>query len=89
MHERSVIEALVRQAEDIVERAGSDRAIAVGIRVGALSHLSEPHLRAHFASAADGTSLENAELEIVADEDMTADYALDVVLTHVEVADPV
>ena len=88
MHERSVVDALIRQATDIVYHSGSDRAITIGLRVGALSHMSVPHLRGHFAAAADGTVLEEAALDIVVDDDATADGAMDVVLTHVEVADP-
>ena len=88
MHERSVIVDLVRQAADIVERSGSPGAVAVGVRLGALSHLSAPHLQSQFAAEAKGTVLEGARLDITVDDDPTADAALDALITHVEVIDP-
>jgi Zn finger protein HypA/HybF involved in hydrogenase expression len=88
MHERSVATKLVKQAVDIVERAGAPRAVSVGVRLGGLSQISEPHFRAQFAAAADGTLLEDALLELVVGEDELDPTSLEVILTHVEVADP-
>jgi Zn finger protein HypA/HybF involved in hydrogenase expression len=88
MHERSVASQLVRQAAEIVERSGADRAVSVGIRFGCLSELSEPHLRSQFAAAAEGTALEDALLQVSFSDETLNSESLDVVLTHVEVADP-
>lgn len=88
MHERSVATQLVRQASEIVQRSGSDRAVSVGVKLGGLCGLSEPHLRSQFAAAAEGTPIENALLEVSVSEETLNIGAQDVVLTHVEVADP-
>jgi Zn finger protein HypA/HybF involved in hydrogenase expression len=88
MHERSVASKLVKQAIEIVERSGAQRAVSVGVRLGGLSQISEPHFRAQFAAAADGTSLQDALLEVAVGEEELEPTSLDVVLTHVEVADP-
>lgn len=88
MHERSVANQLVRQASEIVVRSGADRAVSVGVRLGGLCGLSEPHLRSQFAAAADGTPLEDALLEVLIGDETVNANAQDVVLTHVEVADP-
>ncbi len=89
MHERSVASQLVRQAAEIVERSGADRAVSVGICLGGHCPLSEPHLRSQFAAAAEGTPLEDALLQVTFSDDTLNSESLEVVLTHVEVADPV
>jgi len=88
MHERTVALELVREASEIVARSGADRAVSVEIRLAALGDLSEPHLRSQFAAAAEGTPLEDALLQVSITEDALTGETLDVVLTHVEVADP-
>jgi len=88
MHERSVATSLVQQAAEIVLRAGSDRAVSVGIRLAETCGLSEPHLRSSFAAAAEGTPIEDALLEVLFTEVTTNAESIDVVLTHVELADP-
>lgn len=88
MHERSVAAKLVEQATDIVERSGAPHAVSVGVRIGGLSQISEPHFRAQFAAAAEGTPLQDALLDVVVGEEEFEPTSLDVVLTHVEVADP-
>ena len=88
MHERSVASQLVQQASEIVLRSGADRAVSVGVTLGGLSGLSAPHLRSQFAAAAEGTPIEDALLDLVFTDETLNSEAQDVVLTHVEVADP-
>ena len=56
--------------------------------VGCSCGLSEPHLRSQFAAAAEGTPIEDALLDVTFSEETLNAEASDVVLTHVEVADP-
>ena len=88
MHERSVATSLVQQAAEIVLRAGSDRAVSVGVQFGGTCGLSEPHLRSSFAAAAEGTPIEDALLEVSFTDQTINSEGLDVILTHVELADP-
>lgn len=84
---RGLVRAAARAADD----AGAGRVTVVRVRVGALSGMSEGHLRDHFAVAAAGTVLEGAVLEIaparsgaIAIDDPAA---RDVMLTGLEVVD--
>ena len=85
MHEASVMAGLVDRAGDVVEASGGGRVVAVGVRLGALCHLSPEHLRSQFAVAAMGTDLEGARLAVTVADDPAAADAFDAVLTHVEV----
>ena len=60
----------------------------MGIQLGGTCGLSEPHLRSSFAAAAEGTPIEDALLEVSVSEETLNAEGLDVVLTHVELADP-
>jgi hydrogenase nickel incorporation protein HypA/HybF len=89
VHELSLVSDLLRQATHVVLDCGADRAVRVGVRLGALSHLSEQHLRDHFDTATVGTVLEGAELVVEVSADPHDEHAQDLILTHVEIADPV
>jgi hydrogenase nickel incorporation protein HypA/HybF len=86
MHELSMMSDLLGKATRVVVDGGADRAVVVGVRLGALSHLSEEHLRAHFETASVGTVLEGAELQVEVGTDPADPHAQDVLLIHVDVA---
>lgn len=86
MHELSLMSDLLGKATRVVEDAGADRAVLVRVRLGALSHLSEEHLRGHFETASVGTMLEGADLAVEVGTDPTDPHAQDVMLVHVDVA---
>lgn len=86
MHEQSLMKDLIRKAGEVVSREGGTRATRVGIRLGALSHMSPEHLREHFDRAAAGTTLEGAELDVEMVEDITDPEAQSIVLTSVDIA---
>ena len=91
MHERALMGDLLRKIEEVARTGGATRVTRVAVRLGALSHFTPAHFRAHFADAALGTLAEGAEVDALPDDDLTAAGARDVVLesVEVEVPDPV
>jgi hydrogenase nickel incorporation protein HypA/HybF len=70
MHEDSLLQALVRQIEDVARDECAANVVAADVWVGALSHLeSEEHFREHFDRAAAGTVAEGAELTLTFSDD--------------------
>jgi hydrogenase nickel incorporation protein HypA/HybF len=70
MHEDSLLQALVRQIEDVARDEGAANVVAADVWVGALSHLeTEQHFREHFDRAAAGTVAEGAELRLTFSDD--------------------
>jgi hydrogenase nickel incorporation protein HypA/HybF len=65
MHELSIVQALVKVAEEEMRAAGASRVLALELTLGALSGVVEHYLRAAFPIAVRGTLLEAAELRIV------------------------
>lgn len=65
MHELSLVQALVRVAEEETRAAGATRVLVLELSLGALSGVVEHYLRAAYPIAARGTLLETAELRIV------------------------
>ncbi len=84
MHERRVMEDLVRRLEAIAREEDARRVTRIRVRLGALSHFTPEHFREHFADAAHGTPAEGAEVEAEVDADPTADGAQGVLLETVE-----
>ncbi|MBI5154621.1 hydrogenase maturation nickel metallochaperone HypA [Candidatus Poribacteria bacterium] len=87
MHELSLFADLMRKIEDLARRNGATRVIKVRVKLGALSHLSAPHFREHFADVAPRSVADGAELEIEELLDNTDPRAQDVILESIEVAD--
>lgn len=88
MHERALMGDVLRRIEEVARTDGATRVTRVGVRLGALSHFTPAHFRAHFADAALGTLAEGADVDAVLDDDPTAAGARDVVLESVEVEVP-
>lgn len=85
MHEQSLIEAVLRQLEQVAATEGATRVTAVQVWCGALSHFTPDHFREHFERAAAGTVAEGAEVAVELSEDVTHPDASGVKLESVEV----
>ncbi len=84
MHERAVMEDLVRKLEATARDEGALRVTRVEVRLGALSHFTPAHFREHFEDAARGTLAEGAAVGAELRTDTTAPDAQGVVLESVE-----
>ena len=85
MHERSLIVDLMRKIEAIRLDHNASKVIAVHVRLGALSHISAEHFRAHFIQAAQGTAAEQARLDIEVMTDAADSHAQDILLDSIEI----
>jgi len=84
MHESSLMKGLMHKLEQIAAREGAKRIAVVRVRLGALSHFSEPHFRDHFVEAATGGVAERAALEIEMGTDPREPKAQEVWLQSVD-----
>jgi hydrogenase nickel incorporation protein HypA/HybF len=89
MHERALMDDVLRKLEEVARENGARRVTRVCVRLGALSHFTAAHFREHFELASLGTVAEHAEVVAVVDDDLTADAARDVVIESVEIEAPV
>jgi len=85
MHEASLMRDLLRQVLDLAAQRGAVRVVGLTVRLGALSHMSPAHFRAHFDQAARGTIAEGAVLEAVVESDIRAANAADVLLEAIDI----
>ena len=85
MHEASLMRDLMARLLEVAAARGARRIVTVTVRLGALSHMSPAHFREHFEHAARGTIAEGAELEAIADTDIRAPGAADVLLETFEI----
>ena len=85
MHERKVMEDLVREIELRTAAVGGDRVTRVRVRLGALSHFTREHFREHFDDASRGTLAEGAHVESQMGTDPTEPAAQGVLLEEIEV----
>jgi hydrogenase nickel incorporation protein HypA/HybF len=84
VHERAVMNDLIRKIDSEAAAAGGGRVVAVRVRLGALSHFTIDHFRSHFDDAARGTYAEGALVEATLETDPTARDAQGVVLESIE-----
>ena len=85
MHERALMQDVMRRIEAVAREAGGRRVVRIRVRLGALSHFDEAHFREHFEDAARGTAAEGARVDATVDADPTAPGAQGVLLVSVEV----
>lgn len=85
MHERALMDELLRRIETEARAQGARRVTRVSVRLGALAHFTPAHFREHFAWSARGTLAEGAEVEAELRTDPTEEEAQGVVLASVEV----
>ena len=85
MHEKALMDDLMRAILEVAESEGSARVVRIRVRLGALSHFTPEHFREHFVDASLGTAAEGAEVEATLDPDPTTEGAQGVVLESVVV----
>lgn len=88
MHERALMQDVLRKVEEVARTDGAARVTRVAVRLGALSHFTPEHFREHFDDAARGTLAEGAAVDATADGDVADARARDVVVVSVEVESP-
>lgn len=85
MHEAALIDDLMRKIAEVAERENAGRVTAVRVWLGALSHMSAQHFRAHFDHAAAGGIAEGARLSTDVSADLDHPDAQRVLLVSVDV----
>jgi hydrogenase nickel incorporation protein HypA/HybF len=88
MHERALMNDLMREIEDVARAGGATGVTRVSVRLGALSHFTPEHFREHFVDASAGTLAEGAAVDAVLEDDLEDPRAAGVVLESVEVEVP-
>lgn len=86
MHERALLDDLMREILAVAAREGAARVTRVEVWLGALSHFTPGHFREHFEDAARGTPAEGAAVAATLDGDVGDPRATGVVLVAVDVA---
>ncbi|MDH4344765.1 MAG: hydrogenase/urease maturation nickel metallochaperone HypA [Thermoleophilia bacterium] len=84
MHEKAVMDDLVREIESVARAERARRVTGVRVRLGALSHFTPKHFREHFEDATRGTLAEGAAVEAEAATDPSEPGAQGVLLESVE-----
>ena len=84
MHEKALMDDLVRKLESVALEEGGTRVLKVRVHLGALLHFTPEHFREHFLDAARGTLAEGAEGETELGTNPTDPRAQGVVLETVE-----
>lgn len=85
MHEEALFKDLRLKIEELAAGQGSRRIVRVTLWLGALSHLTEGHLREDWPRVVEGTAAERAALDIQVSNDMDDPRASSVVLVSVGV----
>jgi hydrogenase nickel incorporation protein HypA/HybF len=85
MHERALMDDLMRKIAAVAHENSGVRVTRVTVRLGALSHFMPEHFRDHFEDASKGTLADGAEVEALLEEDIQAEGAAGVVLESIEV----
>lgn len=88
MHERALMNDLMREIESVARADRASRVTLVRVRLGALSHFTPEHFREHFVDASRGTLAEGAAVEATLEEDLDDAHAAGVLLESVEVEVP-
>jgi len=85
MHEMSLMRDLLRKISRVAEEQNAARVVGVGVRIGALAHISADHFREHFVDGVRGSLAEGARLDIETSADTADPQAQSIVLTRIEV----
>lgn len=88
MHERALMNDLMREIEGVARADGATRVTRVSVRLGALSHFTPEHFREHFVDVSRGTLAEGAAVDAVLEDDLDDPRASGVVLESLEVEVP-
>lgn len=87
MHEKALMDDVMRQVVAVAAQEGATRVTGVRAWLGALSHFTPGHFAAHFEDAARGTIAEGAGVTATLDDDPAHPHAQGVVIESVEVLD--
>lgn len=87
MHEETLLQDLVRKVGEVERAHPGEKVRRVRIWVGALSHLNGATIRSRWPLAAQGTSLEFAEIEVETSTDVGDPRAQAVRLLSVDLSD--
>ncbi len=85
MHEKAVMDDLMRTIESQARAEDATRVTRIRVRLGALSHFSPVHFREHFEDASSGTLAEGADVIAELRVDPTEPEAQGVVLESIDV----
>jgi len=88
VHEKALMDDLVREIGERAAAEGAVRVTGIRVRLGALSHFTPEHFREHFVDAARGTPAEGASVTADLATDLTDPAAQGVVLESIEVVGP-
>jgi Zn finger protein HypA/HybF involved in hydrogenase expression len=83
MHKLSLTADLIRKRDSIAHEQHPAKIIDVTIKLGALTHVSVPHLREHFVQACRGTPLESTRLAMEIGTDLSDLHAQDILFHRV------
>ena len=87
MHERALMDDLVRKVLAVAEAERASSVSRIRVRLGALSHFTPEHFVEHWVDASRGTVAEGAEVDATVDSELAGEAAQGVVLEAVEVRD--
>jgi hydrogenase nickel incorporation protein HypA/HybF len=87
VHERALMDDLVRKVLAVAEAEGASSVSRIRVRLGALSHFTPEHFVEHWVDASRGTLAEGAAVDAAMDERLDREAAQGVVLESVEVRD--
>ena len=85
MHERALMDDLVRKVLAVAEAEHATTVVRIRVRLGALSHFTPEHFREHWVDASRGTLAEGAAVDATLDPELDGQAAQGVVLESVEV----
>ena len=85
MHEKALMDDLLREIQRAADESGGGRVVAVRVHLGALSHFTVEHFREHFVDATRGTIAEGARVEAELGTAIDDPRAQGVVLESIEV----
>ena len=85
MHEKALMDDLMRKIEAQAQAEGALRVTRIRVRLGALSHFTPAHFREHFEDASRDTLAEGAVVDAELRTDPTEPAAQGVVLESIDV----
>jgi hydrogenase nickel incorporation protein HypA/HybF len=88
MHEKAVMDDLIREIGERAAAEGAVQVTAIRVRLGALSHFTPEHFQEHFIDASRGTLAEGASVDAESTTDLADPAAQGVVLESIEIIEP-
>ena len=85
MHERALMDDLLREVLAVAEADGARSVAGIRVRLGALSHFTPEHFVEHWLDASRGTIAEGSAVDATMDDSLAGEAAQGVLLESVEV----